>query len=106
MDGTPGVIGSWANMKTNEKTNEENRNQKPYVRCETPGQWRARLSPSQQMLAQQIAGMIEGVTESKRIEIRKELGKMRARFIHILKQPEEGCLSAIMLPEVSPAGWN
>ncbi len=106
MDGTPGVIGSWANMKTNQKTNEENRNQNPHMHRESPEQWWAKLSPGRRMLARQIAAMIDEVTESKRIEIRKELDKIRTRFIHILKQPEKGCLSAIMVPEISSVSWN
>jgi hypothetical protein len=49
---------------------------------------------------------MDEMTENKRIEIRRELRRIRARFVHILKQPESGCLSAIMLPEVAGKVWN
>ena len=71
----------------------------------TPQQWWVQLSPPERKLAQQIALMIREISESKRIEIRREREQIRVRFIHILKQPENGCASAIVLPEV-PAGWN
>ncbi len=74
---------------------------------ETSEQWWGRISPGQKALAQVIAGMIDEVTENKRVEIRREMASVRARFIHILKEPEKGCLSAIMLPELpSGRGWN
>ncbi len=69
-------------------------------------QWWSRLSPMQRILAHEVGKMMEQVTENKRIEIRKELERIRARFIHILKKPEDGCVSAIMLPEPSPKYWN
>lgn len=72
---------------------------------EAPEQWWARLSPVQRAFAHEIARLIGETTETKRIEIRRERGEIRARFIHILKRPESGCVSAIVLPEV-PAGWN
>ncbi len=103
------------NMKNrdikNQNTNENNRAEASgtagTVGKETAEQWWARISPGQKALAQVIAGMIDEVTEDKRVEIRREMASIRARFIHILKQPEKGCLSAIMLPE-SPMGrrWN
>lgn len=68
--------------------------------------WWSKLSPGQRMLAQVIARMIEEVTESKRVEIRMESGAVRARFIHLLNRPEEGCLSAIVLPEAPSGGCN
>jgi hypothetical protein len=74
-------------------------------RRETPEQWWARLGPVQRAFAHEIARLLDEVTESKRIEIRREREEIRARFIHILKRPESGCTSAIVLPEV-PAGWN
>ena len=92
-------------MKNNQNTNEEITNQKSNAPWERPEQWWAKLSPVQRAFAQQIARLTDDVTETKRIEIRRERGEIRARFIHILKQPENGCVSAIMLPEV-PAGWN
>jgi hypothetical protein len=93
------------NMKNNQNTNEEITSQKSNAPRERPEQWWAKLSPVQRAFAQQIARLIDEVTESKRIEIRREREEIRARFVHILKQPESGCVSAIMLPEV-PAGWN
>jgi (p)ppGpp synthase/HD superfamily hydrolase len=74
-------------------------------RLETPEQWWARLGPIQRAFAHEIARLVDEVTDSKRIEIRREREEIRARFIHILKRPESGCVSAIVLPEV-PAGWN
>jgi len=71
----------------------------------TPEQWWATLGPVQRAFAHEIARLIDEVTDSKRIEIRREREEIRARFIHILKRPESGCTSAIVLPEV-PAGWN
>jgi hypothetical protein len=52
-----------------------------------------------------MARLMDEVTDTKRIEIRRERGEIRARFIYLLKRPEKGCVSAIVLPEV-PAGWN
>ena len=49
-------------------------------------------------VAQVIAAMMDEVTEEKRVEIRREAESIRARFIHILRQPEAGCVSAIVLP--------
>ena len=40
--------------------------------------------------------LIAGVAENKRLEIRKERVGIRARYIHILKRPEDGCVSAII----------
>ncbi len=65
--------------------------------------WWAKISPGRRVLAMTIAGMIEEMTDSKRVEIRLEAGAVRARFIHLLKRPEAGCLSAIILPEL-PCG--
>jgi hypothetical protein len=96
-------------MKTNQNNDQENRAHEAEIgnrKTETPEQWWASLKPVERMLARQIALMIDEVTEDKRIEIRRETATFRARFIHILKQPEKGCLSAIMLPEPSGRGWN
>ena len=71
----------------------------------TPEQWWAKLGPVQRAFAHEIARLVDEVTESKRIEIRRERGEIRARFMYLLKRPESGCTSAIVLPEV-PAGWN
>lgn len=70
-------------------------------------EWWAKSSPEERMLAVMMASMMSELTGSKRIEIRLEAGRVRARFIHLLKRPEIGCLSAIMLPEL-PSGrvWN
>ncbi len=67
--------------------------------------WWGSSSPDERMLAMTIAKMIEELrtgrhrAERKRIEIRWEEKRVRARFIHILRRPEAGCLTAIMLPE-------
>ena len=50
--------------------------------------------------------MMEEVTATKRIEIRKEGAEIRARFIYLLKQPEKGWLSAVMLPECDRGAVN
>ncbi len=100
-------------MKTNENGNQEGRNAKPESKNQELGsrgqseeQWWAGLKPGERVLARQIAVMMGEVTENKRIEIRKESGAIRARYVHILKQPEKGCLSAIVLPERASGGWN
>ena len=69
-------------------------------------EWWAKISPGRRVLAMRIAELMEELTESKRIEIRSEAGAVRARFIYLLKRPEQGCLSAIMLPELPAGGWN
>lgn len=86
-------------MKTKDDTNDAPKPATNGKMAETPEQWWARISPSQRMLARQIALMMDEVTESKRIEIRKEAERIRARFIHLLRRPEKGCVSAIILPE-------
>ena len=68
--------------------------------------WWAKASGSKKVLALQIASMMCELTDTKRIEIRMEGKEIRVRFIHILKQPEKGCLSAVMLPERANGGWN
>lgn len=60
--------------------------------------WWKKSSLGQKTLAMTLAQMMEELTETKRIEVRRESGSLRARFIYLLKQPEPGCLSAIMLP--------
>jgi hypothetical protein len=67
--------------------------------------WWERRSSGQRVLAMRIAMLMEQLAGNKRLEIRREGPGVRARFIHILKAPEAGCLSAIMLPEL-PAGPN
>ena len=67
--------------------------------------WWASLSPGKRALAKEMARLMDETTDSKRIEIRRERGEIRARFIYILKKPEPGCTSAIVLPQI-PAGWN
>lgn len=67
--------------------------------------WRNSL-PGQKALAMTLGHMMEEMTERKRIEVRLESGVVRVRFIHILQQPEKGCLNAIVLPERASGGWN
>jgi len=62
---------------------------------ETPEQWWARLSGPQRRMAQEIAMLTKRVTETQRLEIRAEGEFIKVRFIHILKKPEKGCVSAL-----------
>jgi hypothetical protein len=93
------------NMKTNENKTPS-RNQNAGAMGQTPEQWWAGLKPVERRLAQVIATMMDEVTEETRVEIRREAESIRARFIHILRQPEPGCVSAIVLPEAPREGWN
>jgi hypothetical protein len=97
-------------MKTNEITNHGNgtsiETKTAAVARQTPEQWWAGLKPVERQVAQVIAGMMGEVTGTKRVEIRKEGGAIRARFIYLLRRPEKGCLSAVMLPECDRAGMN
>jgi hypothetical protein len=93
-------------MKINDHNNNPNNDRNIVFHNATAEQWWAKLSPVQKVLVHQVGRMMEDINENKRIEIRKELEKIRARFIHILKQPEDECVSAIMLPEPSPKYWN
>ena len=86
-------------MKNKESKNQNNRNEISSVEREGTDRWWARLSPGRRMLAQQIAVMIEEVTDTKRIEIRRERQGIIVRFIHLLKNPEKGCVTAIVVPE-------
>jgi len=61
------------------------------------------LKPGERQLARVVAGMMKEISATKRIEIRKEGSEIRARFIYVLKQPERGCLRAVMLPECDRA---
>lgn len=94
-------------MKLNKNTNKTpGRNQSTEAMGQTPEQWWARLKPIERRVAQVIAAMMDEVTEEKRVEIRREAESIRARFIHILRQPEPGCVSAIVLPEASSRACN
>jgi hypothetical protein len=93
------------NKQTVKETMNMQENSNKVATSEAPEHWWAKLSPVQRAFAQQIARLTDEVTGTKRIEIRRERGEIRARFVHILKRPENGCVSAIVLPEV-PAGWN
>jgi hypothetical protein len=73
---------------------------------ETAEEWWARISPTQRGLARVIAGMMREMTATKRVEIRWDGSSVRARFIHVLENPEPGCVSAIVLPERASGGWN
>lgn len=104
-------------MKSNQNTNQENGNKNHGT---TPAdcwktvtgngsaeeRWWAGLRPVERQLARAVAAMMEEVTATKRIEIRKEGAEIRARFIYLLKQPEKGCLSAVMLPECDRGAAN
>ena len=116
MDGTPGLVGSWQIMNTNENRNHENGNKNQALapaecwrsvpKNGTADRWWAGLKPGERQLAHAVAIMMEELTGTKRIEIRKEGPEIRARFIYILKQPEKGCLSAVILPECDRATAN
>jgi len=82
------------------------KNQNAGAMGQTPEQWWAGLKPVERRVAQAIAAMMDEVTEETRVEIRREAESIRARFIHILRQPEPGCVSAIVLPEAPREGWN
>ena len=88
-------------MKSNTKTNHQiianNVNQ---LLIE---QWWRHLSPAKKALAQQLARMMDEVTEEKRIEIRKEAGAIKGRFIHMLEKPQPGSLAALAFTP-QPAG--
>jgi hypothetical protein len=107
LDGTPGFVRWMKNMKLNKNTNKTpGRNQNSEAMGQTPEQWWARLKPVERRVAQVIAAMMDEVTAEKRVEIRREAESIRARFIHILRQPEPGCVSAIVLPEASNRACN
>ena len=103
-------------MNTNENRNHRNetKNQgaapvecwKTVTGSEGVERWWAGLRPGERLLARVIAGMMEEITGTKRIEIRKEGEEIRARFIYMLKQPEKGCLSAVVLPECERGAAN
>lgn len=113
VDGTPGSVGWGKIMKMNENKNHENENKnqdaapaecwKSVTGSEGADRWWSGLRPVERQLARVVAGMMQEVTGTKRIEIRKEGAEIRARFIYILKQPEKGCLRAVMLPECDRA---
>jgi hypothetical protein len=74
--------------------------------AETAEHWWTKASHSKKVLALQIASMMCELTDTKRIEIRLEERTIRVRFIHLLKEPEPGCLTAVMLPERASGGRN
>ena len=94
-------------MKTN-KTSNQTETAKHNIPAggPTPEKWWATLPPVERKLVQVIAGMMAGVTESKRVEIRRQGETIRARFIYLLSRPEPGCVSAIMLPEMPSGSCN
>ena len=108
--------GAGTNMNTNENRNHRNetKNQgaasvecwKSVTGSEGADRWWAGLRPVERQLARMVAGMMQEVTATKRIEIRKEGAEIRARFIYVLKQPEKGCLSAVLLPECDRGAAN
>ncbi len=108
--------GAGKNMNTNENRQHRNetRNQGTVsVECwkTVPGiegveRWWAGLRPVERQVARVIAGMMQEVTATKRVEIRREGAEIRARFIYMLKQPEKGCLTAVMLPECDRGAAN
>ena len=62
---------------------------------ETPEQWWAKVPAGERRLAQELARMMKKVTATQSIEIRRDGEFIKARFIHILKKPEKGCVSAL-----------
>jgi len=103
-------------MNTNENRDHRNENKnhgtasaecwKTVTGSESADRWWAALRPVERQVARVIAGMMQEVTGTKRIEIRREGAEIRARFIYMLKQPEKGCLSAVMLPECDRGAAN
>ena len=103
-------------MNTNENKHHKNENKnqgatpvecwKTVTGSESADRWWAGLKAGERQLARLVAGMMAELTGTKRIEIRKEGPEIRARFIYILKQPEKGCLSAVMLPECDRGAAN
>ncbi|HOC58061.1 MAG TPA: hypothetical protein PKI20_20755 [Verrucomicrobiota bacterium] len=100
-------------MNTNKNTNHKNENKnqgatpvecwKTVIGSESADRWWAGLKPGERQLAWVVASMMKEISATKRIEVRKEGAEIRARFIYILKQPERGCLRAVMLPECDRA---
>src|SRR3954465_2902836 len=45
-------------------------------RAETPERWWAKLGPVQRAFAHEIAGLVDEVTDTKRMEIRRERGEV------------------------------
>src|SRR5260221_13947176 len=88
-------------MKINDHGNKSNNDRDFIIHKACAERWWSHLSPMQRILAHEVGKMMEQVTENKRIEIRKELERSE-RGSFILKKPEDGCVSAIMLPEPSP----
>jgi hypothetical protein len=103
-------------MNTNQNKNHESKDKnqagasaecwKTVTGSEGADRWWAGLKAGERQLARVVATMMEEVTATKRIEIRKEEREIRARFIYVLQQPEKGCLSAVMLPEVDRGAMN
>lgn len=59
---------------------------------QTPEEWWAGLSLSERKAVQMLGGMIEEVTEKAWIDIRRESGVVRVRFLEIMHPPRPGCL--------------
>jgi hypothetical protein len=106
MDGTPGVIGSWANMKATKDQNDETngntakthsstRARNPYANLESPEAWWSKVPPGQRRFMQELAIAIAGVDEVQRLEIRKERGVYRVRYIELVDKFEEGCVPVV-----------
>ena len=50
--------------------------------------------------------MMDEVTEERRIEIRREAGAIKGRFILMLPKPEEGSVAAAVLPQQAEPAMN
>jgi hypothetical protein len=68
--------------------------------------WWASLLTSEKMLAMHICFMLQRVHSGKRIEIRRELGRIRAKLVNELERAEPGWLHVHTLPQVSGGARN
>jgi hypothetical protein len=50
--------------------------------------------------------MMDEATDEKRIEIRREAGAIKGRFIYILRKPEAGSLAALALSPQAAGRMN
>ena len=68
--------------------------------------WWASLLTSEKMLAMHVCFMMQRVHSGKRIEIRRELGSLRAKLVSELQVAEPRWLQARTVGEVPATGRN
>jgi hypothetical protein len=105
-------------MKTknmNRTSNKDRKNAASRAICPVSGRlkvdgvldfWWASLLTSEKMLAMHICFMLQRVRPGKRIEIRRELGSIRAKLVNELDRAERGWLQVHTLPPVSGGARN